>query len=279
MAGTHMSRRKFWISIQYGRKESRASELPFIRIMNSCSITSAGDIVLMMSHDNDSNFPEKEMRTFFIFFLAAVVGYAAKGQQFKTYDLASLARQQKIEVFNRTMEPFSEAGRTGVHLSEASLDGIAWLTGESFSNGVIELDIKGRDLLQRSFAGIAFHGAENRQFDAVYFRPFNFRASDSVRKIHAVQYTSHPSYDWKLLRDSLNGQFESAVNPPPEPDAWFHVRIEVYYPSVKVFVNGNSKPCLQIKQLSNRRSGKIGLLVGDHSDGYFSNLRIQPAGS
>ncbi|SJZ88132.1 family 16 glycoside hydrolase [Sediminibacterium ginsengisoli] len=219
------------------------------------------------------------MRTFFVFLLPALFTLTVKGQQFRTYDLAALAGQQKLEVFNRTVSSFSEGGQTGIRFSEAPLDGIAWLTGESFSDGIIEVDIKGRDMLQRSFTGIAFHGKDDQHYDAVYFRPFNFRAADSIRRIHAVQYISHPIYTWKLLRDSLNGQFEKAVIPPPEASGWFHVRIEIRYPDVKVFVNGSSTPSLQVKQFSNRRSGKIGLWVGDNSDGYFSNLRIQRAGT
>jgi len=40
--------------------------------------------------------------------------------------------------------------------------------------------------------GIAFHGSDNKTLDAIYFRPFNFQSTDPVRKIHAVQYVSHP---------------------------------------------------------------------------------------
>ena len=74
-------------------------------------------------------------------------------------------------------------------------------------------DIRGKDVMQQSFVGVAFHGVNNETLDAVYFRPFNFRSDDPVRKVHAVQYISHPNYPWhritsynvcytKLLRSS-----------------------------------------------------------------------------
>ena len=102
------------------------------------------------------------------------------------YDLAALLRQKKLPVQNRSIKP-SEDGKPGaVYLSAAENDGVAWIEGLEFSNGTIEVDLKGRDVLQQSFLGIAFHGIDLQTLDAVYFRPFNFQSTDPVRKIHAV---------------------------------------------------------------------------------------------
>jgi hypothetical protein len=89
-----------------------------------------------------------------------------------------------------------------------------------------------------------------------------------------VQYVSHPLYPWNVLREKFNGQYEKGISSPPNPDDWFHVRIEVKYPQVYIFVNNQTSPCLTVKQLNNRQSGKLGLWVGNGSDGSFANLKV-----
>ena len=191
-----------------------------------------------------------------------------------TYDLSSLSATGKLEVINRKVSTFSEKDKNGIRFSKNENDGIAWLRHVIFSNGIIELDIRGKDELQQSFVGVAFHGADNNTLDAIYFRPFNFQSADSVSKIHAVQYISQPDYPWEVLREKFNGIYEKAIVPSPDANDWFHVKIIVRYPQIKVFVNGNQEPCLSIEKLNNRTSGKIGLWVGNNSDGDFANLEI-----
>ncbi len=191
-----------------------------------------------------------------------------------TYNLSELSKKNKLRVYNREVSAFSENGKNGIRFSQKENDGIAWLEGVSFSNGTIEADIKGKDVLQQSFVGIAFHGADDKQFDVVYFRPFNFRAEDPVRRIHAVQYVSLPEFDWQRLRQEQNGKYEKAVVPAVDPNEWFHVKIVVQYPQVSVYVNGESQASLQVEQLSKRQTGKIGLWVGNMSGGDFANLSV-----
>jgi hypothetical protein len=97
-----------------------------------------------------------------------------------------------------------------------------------------------------------------------------------VRKIHAVQYISLPDYPWETLREKFNGKYEKAIFPVPDPNEWFHVKIIVSYPHITVFVNGSQEPCLIVEKLNTRTSGKIGLWVGNNSDGDFANLQINP---
>jgi Domain of Unknown Function (DUF1080). len=179
-----------------------------------------------------------------------------------------------LEVFNRTVSAFSEDGKNGVRFSKSGNDGVAWLKHVIFSNGVIELDIRGKEEFQQSFVGIAFHGMDNSTFDAVYFRPFNFQSDDPVRKIHAVQYVSMPDYSWDVLREKFNGKYEKAIIPAPKGDEWFHVKIVIKSPQVTVYVNGSREASLSIETLNNRASGKIGLWVGNNSDGDFANFQI-----
>jgi hypothetical protein len=190
------------------------------------------------------------------------------------FDLAGMLENNKIEAFNRQLSPFSEGNNRGIRFSKNLGDGIAWLKEVEFSNGTIELDIRGKDVFQQSFVGIVFHGIDNQAFDAVYFRPFNFQSADAGRKIHAVQYVSHPDNTWSLLREKQNGKYEKAVVSAPDGNEWFHARIVIQYPNVTVYVNGNQEPSLNIEKLNTRITGKIGLFVGNGSDGDFANLQI-----
>jgi hypothetical protein len=190
------------------------------------------------------------------------------------YDLASLLENNKLDLYNRQVSSFSESGKKGIRFSKNQNDGIAWIKGIEFSNGTIELDIRGKDVFQQSFVGIAFHAMDNTTLDAIYFRPFNFQSTDPVRKIHAVQYVSHPDNTWSVLREKQNGKYEKAVTPSPNGNEWFHAKIVIHYPHLAVYVNGNPDPSLSIDQLNDRKNGKIGLWVGNNSDGDFANLQM-----
>jgi hypothetical protein len=213
------------------------------------------------------------------FFLTGILGIIAISSGIAQvisvkYDLNSLLENNKIEVFNRTVTPLSEKDKNGLSFSKNENDGIAWLKHVIFSNGSIELDIRGKDEYQQSFVGLAFHGLDNNTYDAIYFRPFNFQSTDSVRRLHAVQYVSQPDYPWQVLREQYNGKYEKDVSPAPNADEWFHVKITIKSPLIKVFVNGNPEPCLIVEKLNTRSSGKMGLWVGNNSDGDFANLEI-----
>ena len=200
---------------------------------------------------------------------------AASGQSKPVkYDLYDLSKAGKLQVFNRTLTAVTDKEQKAVRFSENEGDGMAWIEGVSFTNGIIELDIKGKDVLQQSFVGIAFHGKDEKTLDAVYFRPFNFKASDSVRHIHAVQYVSHPDFTWNRLREEQNGKYEKAIPGAPDPNEWFHAKIIVAYPHITVYVNNSDTPCLEVDQLSDRQTGKIGLWSGNNSGGDFANLVI-----
>jgi len=195
---------------------------------------------------------------------------------------SSLAAQQRavapkdVQVFNRSVSSLSDGTRKGLRLSSSPGDGVAYLRGTEFGNGTIEVDIRGKDVQGQSFVGIAFHGVDSTTYDAIYFRPFNFRTPDSTRHSHAVQYISHPTYTWQKLRAERPGSFEQPVSPAPDPNAWFHVRVVVASPKVSVFVGDAKQPSLLVDQLNDRTKGLVGLWVGNCSDGDFANLKITP---
>jgi hypothetical protein len=165
-------------------------------------------------------------------------------------------------------------GRKFVRLDEGPSMGMAWAPLD-FTDGEIELDVRGRDVLQKSFLGVAFHIESDTAFDAVYLRPFNFRASDSTRHAHAIQYISQPAYPWERLRSERSGQFEKPVLPEPDPNAWVHLKVVVRGSDVTAFVNGSTSPALRVQGLSGRTRGGVGLWVGDPSPGDFANLIVR----
>lgn len=191
-------------------------------------------------------------------------------------DLDQVSQTAQWQVVNRTATVLQEGGTTVVRLSEALGSGFARLRDVAFDEGEIEVSVRGKNVLQRSFLGVAFHGQDDETWDAVYFRPFNFTSDDPVRRSHGVQYISHPTYTWNKLRTEFPAAYEQPVDPPPDPDGWFRARIVVRNDTVSVFVNDATEPSLMVEQLSDRAGGWVGLWVGSGSGGDFARLRIKP---
>jgi hypothetical protein len=161
-------------------------------------------------------------------------------------------------------------------LTAAPSDGLAWIEGAEFSEGTIELEIKGKNEPGQSFVGIAFHGKDNRSFDAVYLRPFNFQNPEPERRSHSIQYIAMPDYDWNKLRTGHPGKYEFAIVPPPDPGSWVKLKLVIKGKNVAAFVNGSEKPALTVELLNDQNKGKLALWVGNGSDGWFRNLKIVP---
>ena len=194
-----------------------------------------------------------------------------------TPDLGSLAETKALKLFNRAASRLIDGTRKGVRLSEAPGEGVAFLPGIEFANGALEFDMRGQDVAQQSFVGVAFHGIDAAAYDAIYFRPFNFRAPDPVSRSHAVQYHSLPVYTWQKLRTDEPGKYEQAVRPVPDPNSWFRARVVIANPTASVFVGDATAPCLVVNLLNDRKKGLVGLWVGNNSGGDFANLTITPA--
>ncbi len=111
-----------------------------------------------------------------------------------------MARRRALRAPARQVSALPAGAKTGVHLSAAEGAGVAWLDGIDLVTGVLQVDVRGEDVLQRSFLGLAFGGTDESTFEAVYLRPFNFAAADPLRRAHAVQYIRAPTYTWSRLR-------------------------------------------------------------------------------
>ncbi|WP_123922032.1 family 16 glycoside hydrolase [Flavobacterium sp. LM4] len=196
------------------------------------------------------------------------------GQRQQAIDLANLYKKGKLKLVNREIKIVS--GDSGAYLKilENKKEGIIWLPVNDFKNGTIEIEMRGKDVFQRSFIGIAFHGVDDINYDAVYCRPFNFFAKDSVRRIHAVQYISHPDFTWGKLRNERNSVFEKEIINPPNHNDWFTMKLVIESTNIKVYINDTILPSLIVEKLNNRTSGKIGLFTGDSSGGDFKIIKI-----
>ncbi|MBP7706784.1 MAG: hypothetical protein KA243_05995 [Candidatus Aminicenantes bacterium] len=193
-------------------------------------------------------------------------------------DLRAVPGGGEWTVVNRAVTVTERDGRTVAEFDARPGDGMARFDGAAFALGEIECDIQGRGTpVQGSFVGLAFGVRDAETFDAVYFRPFNFRSEDPARRARSVQYVSHPEWTWPRLRQERPGAFEKAVEPSPDPDRWFHVRIVVGPADIRVFVDGAGEPCLTVPALSGPRTGAVALWVGNNSPGRFAGLKIRPA--
>jgi hypothetical protein len=198
-----------------------------------------------------------------------------------TPDPKDLLLEGRGTVHNRSARLVREGERDVVRLDARPGDGLAWWHDVAFDTGTIAFEVRGKNQLQRSFVGVAFHGAQEGQaadasYEAVYFRPFNFVAEDPVRRRHMVQYICAPEFHWQRLRDERPDQFEATVDPIPDPDDWFAARVEVSERQVRVHVAGSEAPSLVVERLSTRRGGWVGFWVGNGSDGDFATLTLTP---
>jgi hypothetical protein len=182
--------------------------------------------------------------------------------------------QQKLRVVNRTATKIPD--RNGVRLSGSPRNGVAWVEGSDFRTGTIELDIRGQESSGQTFVGVAFHRKSDDTYEAVYLRPFNFRAADPARKQHAVQYISLPDYDWPRLREDFPEQFENPVDPSLEPTGWVRLRVAVDAYKLQIFVGSVTQPTLEVRKLGELDGGQVGLWVGNDSGGDFANLVVTP---
>ena len=190
-------------------------------------------------------------------------------------NLAEQLAAGKLRAVNRQVSR-QEDTPGAVHVGEKADNGVVWIEGSDFADGTIEVDIRGKDVVGGSFVGIAFHRKDDTTYEAVYLRPFNFRAEDPARHQHAVQYIAVPEFDWPRLRKEFPEEFENPVDQSVSPTAWVPVRVVVQGPRVHIFVGAVKEPTLEVRKLGQLQGGMVGLWTGNTSDGDFANLRITP---
>ena len=196
------------------------------------------------------------------------------GQQKKNIELTKLFKNGELRALNREMQLVSNDSFSYLQVLESDKEGIIWLPLKEFREGTIEVVMRGKDVLQRSFIGLVFNGLNDSIYDAIYCRPFNFFAKDSVRRIHAIQYISHPVYTWEKLRKDRNAVFEKEIINPPDPNDWFTMKLLIDDITIKAYINNAKLPSLIVEKLNIRKTGKIGLFTGAGSGADFKKVKI-----
>jgi len=196
-------------------------------------------------------------------------------------DVARIGDATAWRVANAESRVALEDGRQVLRLAplggnrKGSNVGLALVAGVTCAEAAIDVDLRGQGEAGASFVGIAFGVVDASRYEAIYFRPFRFRAADPVERSHAVQYVAWPEHTWEALRAQTPGVYEAAIQPVPDPAGWFHARIEIGRTTVKVFVDGAAQPALVVDRLRTAAGG-VGLWV-DSQEGSFANLQIRPA--
>ncbi len=149
-------------------------------------------------------------------------------------------------------------GKPCVKLNGASKS-IAWNKKVNCRNFRIDLDIAGEVM-----SGVGFHVADELNYQFLYFRP------GYGGTIEATQYIP-------IFNGALSWVIYSAYQAAAETKKleWFHVALEVRGQNLKVFVNQNSKPAMDITMVNtDAKSGGI-LLRSMFGNSYFANVSIR----
>jgi len=206
---------------------------------------------------------------FIILYLLSIYSF---GQE--QINLADKFQNKKIKAVNRIISLYGDSPDT-VEMNAKNNDGLGILEDIEFDKGIIEVELLGENNPGKSFIGIAFNIQNDSNYEAIYFRPFNFVAEEQIRKDHMVQYIFHPEFTWRKLRDERTGEFEDEISDPPNPDDWFKAIIKITDNKVEVYINEISWPILSVDRLTSTKSNKIGVWTGFGSSGRFRNLVLR----
>ena len=209
-----------------------------------------------------------------MFLLLLFVPKDVLAQKSISFDVPKLIKRGTILVHNREAGILHDDNFQGIKLSKAKGEGLAWINDLDFSNGIIEFDVRGENVKQNSFVGIAFHGINNDTFDAVYLRPFQFKETDPKLRRRGIQYISLPQFTWRKLRELYPEKYENEVTSSHDPDAWIKMRIVIDGAVISVFIDNGKEPVLVVNKLTTTKSGKLGFYVADTSGGDFANLKV-----
>lgn len=182
--------------------------------------------------------------------------------------------EENLTIVNREIVDLDEAANS-FSLNNQLGDGLAIVQDLEFDSGRLTLEIKGEDVPGKSFVGLAFNVQNDSTYEAVYFRPFNFRSTEQIRREHAMQYIFHPKNTWYYLRENFEGQYEAEFPRQPEPNDWFEIVIKVEPKNVYVYDATTNEQLLTVERLTEQSSNKIALWTGHDSKGWFRNLRVK----
>ncbi len=145
---------------------------------------------------------------------------------------------------------------------DGKLQSLCILEGITAKNFRIEMDIAGEVM-----SGLGFHVKDGLNYQYVYFRPGLGGTREAIQYIPIYNgalswvFYNYPTYETTADIASLE---------------WFHAAFEVSGNRLKVFVNGQEEPKMDVTLLENTVSGEKLLLRGLFGPSYFANITYQP---
>lgn len=136
------------------------------------------------------------------------------------------------------------------------------LKGVDFINGTIEYDMEPID---PSFTGIYFRRTDQRESEYFYFRVARAGDTNAVDAIQYAPFLGGVNF-WDML-------FHFQGNADFRKQQWNHVKLVINGRQMKVYLNHESKPRLEVPRLEGTNSG--GSIAFD-GQAIISNLSIKP---
>ena len=160
-------------------------------------------------------------------------------------------------------------GKTALHIRGPRSTSSVFLPAVEFQNGTIEVDVAAPG---RSTPTIGFRGRKNGRWTNRIV--FNRWPSDDKSKRDVVEQAAVTRRASTLLLLNIRKAAREG-RAWAEAHEWFHVKVVVLADSVKVFLNGNAKPDIEVGAMFDR--GEKGVLGLCGADCYFANFRCRAA--
>src|SRR5476649_1573668 len=92
--------------------------------------------------------------------------FTACAQQSEHYNLVQLLKDNKLATTPGQQTQVIDGQKQAI-----STKGIVWLKDVNFKQGIIEVDLRGKDVFLQSFLGIAFHAPDTATYDVIILGP------------------------------------------------------------------------------------------------------------
>ncbi|WP_073176427.1 hypothetical protein [Flagellimonas flava] len=193
-----------------------------------------------------------------LLFIAMLAITFANAQQsiFKTSEYTVYSEDNKQVIVKDTLFK----GKQALKLDGKSRS-IAFLHGIDTKNFRVEMDIAGQIM-----SGLGFHAKDGMNYQFIYFRP----GLGGTRE--AIQYI--PIYNGALSWVFYNYPIYETLADVKSLE-WFHAAFEVRGKNLKVFVNHDPEPKMDISILENPVGGGKLLLRSLFGPSYFANITYQ----
>jgi len=147
----------------------------------------------------------------------------------------SLLASDKLINFSKTLIPLNEGDKQGV-----TCDGIVWLKDAHFSSGTSKWICGERTLSRRvSWDRFSWSGHRHVTILSIFVRSTSARRILYEGSTRCILQCARLSWtDCGLTERSVR----KSDTAPPDPEQWFHARIEVHGKEVSVYVNGARTP-------------------------------------